>query len=86
MGVKKPMPRRLTAHLQVAVPPALRERLEREAQRRRRSLSSLIRVLLEQALRISERTPDPVRDEYEIRLSPVEAGRLTRRGYELTDE
>lgn len=79
------MSRRLTAHLQVAVPPELRARLEAEAQRRRRSLSSLIRVLLEQALRISERAPDPVRDEYEIRLNPAEASRLSRRGYELTN-
>lgn len=80
------MPRRLTAHLQVAVPPKLRERLEKEAQRRRRSLSSLTRVLLEQALRISEEAPDPIRGEYQIRLNPTEVSRLTRRGYELTDE
>ena len=80
------MTRRLTAQIRIAVPPGLRERLEIEASRRRRSLSSLIRVLLEQALRISEGTPDPIRDEYEIRLNPVEALRLTKRGYELTNE
>lgn len=80
------MTRRLTAHLQVAVSPELRERLEKEARRRRRSLSGLVRVLLEQALRISEIAPDPVRDEYEIRLNSSEASRLMRRGYELTNE
>lgn len=80
------MARRLTAHLQVAVPPELRERLKMEAFRRRRSLSGLVRILLEQALLISERAPDPVRDEYEIRLNPTEASRLTRRGYELGNE
>ena len=76
------MSKKLTADIRVAVQPELRERLEREAQRNRRSLSSMTRVLLERALYISERTPGPLRGEYEISLTTTELTRLEKRGYE----
>jgi len=77
------MTRRMTADLRIAVTPSLRERLEIEAKRRRRSLSNMARVLLEQGLIHSELTPDPTRKEFEILLEQAEVSRLERKGYEL---
>ena len=78
------MAKRMTADIRVAVTPDLRARLEKEALRHRRSLSNLVRVLLEQALHASEGTPDPLRSEYDIRLTPKEVAHLEGRGYGLT--
>ena len=77
------MAERMTADIRVAVTPDLRARLEKEALRHRRSLSSLVRVLLEQSLHASEGTPDPLR-EYNIHLTPKEVAHLEGRGYGLT--
>jgi len=77
------MTRKMTADLRVAITPELRGRLESEAKRKRRSLSSLARVLLERALVTSEQTPDPPRNEFGIRLTQKEVRRLEKRGYEL---
>ena len=80
------MAKKFTADIRVAIPPTLRERLEVEAHRQRRTLSGLIRVLLEQSLCTFEATPDPIRSEYEIKLTTAEFARLKKRGYGLTDE
>jgi len=75
----------LTAALSVGVSPELKERLKILARSQRRSLSSAIRVLLEESLELEEALApaDPRRSEYEIHLTTKQATRLVRKGYDL---
>lgn len=75
----------LTAQLRVGVSPELKRRLKALAWRQHRSLSSAIRVLLEEALELEESlTPaDPERSEYEIELTVRQAVRLAKKGFNL---
>lgn len=76
---------RLTARLDILLPPSLRRRLEAEAVRQRRSLSSTVRVLLEEALELTEGIGPLPRQEYEALLVPQQAAHLRELGYELVD-
>ena len=75
----------LTAALRVPVTPEFKRQLQVLARRQRRSLSSAIRVLLEEAMELEEAlTPtDPKRSEYEIKLTVKQAARMVRQGYDI---
>ena len=75
----------LTAALRVPVTPEFKIRLKTLARRQRRSLSSAVRVLLEEAMDLEESlTPsDPTKSEYEIHLTIKQATRLVKQGYDV---
>lgn len=75
----------LTAQLRVGVSPDLKQRLKMLARSQRRSLSSAVRLLLEEAMELEDSlTPvDPKRSEYEIILTVPQAARMVRQGYNL---
>lgn len=77
---------KLTAYINVAVTPKLREALEAEACKRHRTLSSLARLLWLEALGLSSTTSADDRGngkhEYEIMLDPDEEATLRELGYE----
>jgi len=77
------MRNKFSARLNVVVTEELKRKLQEEAHRRRRTVSSTVRVLLEEALRISNTSDDLERVAYEVELSPEQVARLTRLGYEL---
>lgn len=71
-------------NLNVSVSGDLKQRLWAEARRQRRNLSSLVRVLLEEALSLEEALAPVEHDEYEVLLTRKQASLLTKRGYPLT--
>lgn len=75
----------LTAQLRVGVSPELKRRLKVLARQQHRTLSSAVRVLLEESLELEVAlTPtNPKRSEYEIKLTIKQAARLVKRGYDL---
>jgi len=75
----------LTSQLRVGVSLELKRRLKALALRQRRTLSNMVRILLEEALDLEEslRPEEPERFEYEIELSLKDAARLVKRCYEL---
>lgn len=75
----------LTAALRVPVTPEFKRQLQVLARKQRRSLSSAVRVLLEEAMELEETlTPtDPERSEYEIHLTTRQAARLIRKGFDM---
>ena len=75
----------LTAALRVPVTPEFKQQLWALARQQRRSLSSMVRILLEEAVELEEtlRPANPHRDEYEIALTTSQAVRLIKMGYEL---
>ena len=75
----------LTAALRVPVTPEFKRQLQVLARKQRRSLSSAVRVLLEEAMELEETlTPaDPRRSEYEIQLTVKQAARMVRQGYDI---
>lgn len=75
----------LTAALRLTITPELKKKLWVLARTQRRSLSSAVRVLLEEAMELEETlTPaDPQRSEYEIHLTVRQAARMVRKGYDI---
>ena len=76
---------KLTSALRVGITPRLKEQLRLLARQRHRSLSSMVRVLLEEAIELEEalRPTNPNREEYEITLSVKQAAQLIKKGYDL---
>lgn len=75
----------LTAALRVPVTPEFKRRLQVLARKQRRSLSSAVRVLLEESMELEETLApsDPRRSEYEIHLTVKQAARMIRKGYDI---
>ena len=75
----------LTAALRVPVTPDFKKRLQILARKQRRSLSSAVRVLLEEAMELEEALSpaNPRRSEYEIKLTTKQAAKMIRQGYDI---
>ncbi len=75
----------LTEQVRVAVAPGFKRRLKDLARKQRRSLSSAVRVLLEEAMELEDTLAplDPHRVEYEIVLTVKQAAHFVRQGYDL---
>lgn len=73
------------AQLSVGVTPTLKLQLRLLARKQHRSLASMVRVLLEEAVELEEtlRPTSPDKKEYEIILTSKQAARLIKKGHDL---